>query len=362
LRDSHRALILKAVAARRNEVQALFQAALDRPPGDRADFLDTWCHDMELRSEVDRLLASHESPRVLDTKTRVSPHSKLTAAEAASLERGARLGPYKIVDFLGAGGMGEVYLARDTRLDLPVALKILPDELVRDPERLARFQREGRAASALCHAHICAIHEIGEADGRPFIAMEFVPGQSLDVRLAIKPFTVDEVIDIGIQLADALDEAREKHIVHRDLKSANIVLTPRGQVKVLDFGVAKRIGDTRDPRSQTGLTKHGAVVGTLAYMSPEQASGGAVDHRSDLFSLGIVLYELLSGRRPFVGSSAAGVALAVIFHPPPPIGRKGHDVPEPLQRVVMRLLEKDPQRRYQTGHEVLVELLRLKGV
>jgi serine/threonine protein kinase len=212
----------------------------------------------------------------------------------------------------------------------------------------------------LCHAHICAIHEIGEVDGRPFIAMEFVQGQSLDARLAIHPFTVDEVIEIGIQIAEALEEAREHDIVHRDLKSANILLSQRNKVKILDFGLAKRLGNHRDPQSQTGLTHNGAVIGTLAYMSPEQATGGEVDHRSDLFSLGAVLYELLSGRRPFGGPSAAAVAIAVIFHPPPPIGRDGHDIPEPLARVVTKLLEKDRQRRYQTGREVWVELRRIQ--
>jgi serine/threonine protein kinase len=342
-------------------VKALFQAALDCPPAGRADFLQESCDNPEIRSAVARLLASHEdAPSELETRTSVALRPKAAPEATASLQRGARLGPYRVVDFLGAGGMGEVYLARDTRLDLHVALKILPDDLRQDPERLARFRREGRAAAALCHAHICAIHEIGEVDGRPFIAMEFVQGQSLDARLAIKPFTVDEVIEIGIQIAEALEEAREHDIVHRDLKSANILLSQRNQVKILDFGLAKRLGNHRDPQSQTGLTHNGEVIGTLAYMSPEQATGGAVDPRSDLFSLGAVLYELLSGRRPFGGPSAAAVAIAVIFHPPPPIGRHAHDIPEPLTRVVTKLLEKDPQRRYQTGREVSVELRRIQ--
>jgi serine/threonine protein kinase len=345
------------VAVDSNVVKSLFQAALDRPPADRASFLQQSCDDVEVRGEVERLLASHaQGSGSLETKTSVALRSKLDAE--GGLRRGARLGPYRIVDFLGAGGMGEVYLARDSRLDLHVALKILPDNLIEDPERLARFRREGRAAAALCHAHICAIHEVGEVDGRPFIAMEFVQGQSLDVRLAIRPFTVDEVIDIGIQIADALEEACAQRIVHRDLKSANILLTQRNKVKILDFGVAKRLGNDLDPQTETGLTKSGAVVGTLAYMSPEQASGGAVDHRSDLFSFGAVLYELLSGRRPFRGESAAAVAIAVIFHPPPPLGR---DIPEALTRLVTRLLEKDPQRRYQSGREVWVDLRRIQA-
>jgi eukaryotic-like serine/threonine-protein kinase len=287
---------------------------------------------------------------------------------------GQTLGPYRILAKLGEGGMGVVYRAHDPRLDRDVALKLLPAEYAADPGRRARFDREARAAAALNHPNICTIHEVGEADGQVYIAMELLEGATLSECLATgpAPIATGEVLDIGIQIADALNAAREKHIVHRDLKSGNIVLLPRGQVKVLDFGLAKRArevapdaptdlaGAAETRAAATGLTEVGAVMGTVAYMSPEQALGEHIDHRSDLFSFGVVLYELLTGRLPFAGRTHTATIDAVLHQEPAPIPRFNEQVPDALVAVVKTLLEKDRERRYQSAADVLAELRRIK--
>ena len=224
-----------------------------------------------------------------------------------SLTPGAKLGPYDVIALIGAGGMGEVYKAHDPRLGRTVALKLLPAALTSDPDRRARFEREARAAAALSHPNICTIYDIGEAGRRLFIAMEHLDGATLSDCLVHgpAPMAIGEVLDIGIQITDAFNEARKHHIVHRDLKSANVMLLPRGQVKILDFGLAKRV--VPDPDEVTTVahrTDAGMVVGTAAYMSPEQALGREVDYRSDLFACGVVLYELLTGRVPFAGRTS----------------------------------------------------------
>ncbi len=274
---------------------------------------------------------------------------------------GCTLGPYDVQRLLGRGGMGEVYLAEDRRLGRQIALKILPPALAADPGRRARFEREGQAGAVLNHPNICNTHEVGEADGHPFIAMEYVEGMSLKERLAGPPLTVDEVLDIGLQVTDALNEARQKQIVHRDLKSANIILTPRHQVKVLDFGLAKQLAEHPEGApTATGLTDAGVVLGTADYMSPEQALSQPVDHRSDIFSFGVVLYELLTGRLPFTGDSSPALLNTIVNQDPPPIPRYNDAVPDPLVRVVRKMLEKDRERRYQSVHEVWSDLRRLR--
>ena len=281
---------------------------------------------------------------------------------AAHLTDSAQLGPYTISRLIGRGGMGEVYLADDARLDRQVALKVLPVEAARDASRRARFEREARSAARLSHPNICTIHEVGEADGRPFIAMEYVDGVSLKERLTGPALTVTEVLAIGIQIADALNEARQKQIAHRDLKPANIMLTARGRIKVLDFGLAKQLPDHgAESRVTTeGLTEAGLVLGTLAYMSPEQALGREVDHRSDIFSFGVVLYEMLTGRPPFDRQSSPELLNAIVNADAPPIARYNDDVPDPLTRIVRKMLEKDCERRYQSVHEVWNDLQQLQ--
>ncbi len=291
-----------------------------------------------------------------------------------SLAQGSPLGPYVIRTLIGQGGMGEVYRAHDPRLDRDVAVKLISGAWADDPERRARFEREARAGAALNHPNICTVHEIGEADGRLFIAMELLEGATLNECLAMgpSPMAVAEVLDIAIQIADALHAARQKHVVHRDLKSGNIVLLPRGQVKILDFGLATRcpsgplVGVQALARSDepsggdAPLTDPGTVAGTAAYMSPEHAMGEEVDHRSDLFSLGVVLYELLTGRLPFTGRTAGAVVDAVLHQAAAPIPRFNNEVPDELVRVVARLLEKDRARRYQSAYDVWTDLRRIR--
>lgn len=271
---------------------------------------------------------------------------------------------YKILKPLGAGGMGEVFLAEDRRLGRKVALKLLPEAWARDRNRRQRFLTEARAASSLNHPNVCVIHEVGEtADGQPYLTMEFLEGGTLDKRVAARPLTVIEIVDVAIQTADALEAAFARGVVHRDLKPGNISINDRGLVKVLDFGLAKII--TEDSGPEPGATpRHetqtGAILGTPAYMSPEQASGASVDHRSDLFSLGSVLYELLTGRRPFTGANAAEVIQRIISTQPEAIARFHYEVPAELERIIRKLLEKQVTRRFQTPADLLVDLRNLR--
>ncbi len=273
------------------------------------------------------------------------------------LEPGIRLGPYEVVARIGAGGMGEVWRARDTRLERDVALKVLPAAAVADEVARARLVREARTASKLNHPNVCTIHEVGEADGQIFIAMELVEGETLADRLVGAALAPEEVVRIGQQLADALSHAHEHGVVHRDLKSANVILTPEGRAKVLDFGLAKKINikESEDATtlSQTTLTDAGTVAGTPAYMAPEQLRGQPADPRSDVWALGVVLYEMAAGRRPFRGHTGFEMTSEILTRPPPPLPPS---VPEPLRGVIERCLAKDSSQRYQRGSEVRAAL------
>ncbi len=274
---------------------------------------------------------------------------------------------YRILDALGSGGMGLVFRAEDTKLGRLVALKFLPDDLASDPLSLQRFEREARAASALNHPHICTIYEIGEHDARPFIAMELLEGSTLRARLN-GPCASDEVVSVGIQVADALDAAHAKSIVHRDIKPENIFVNPRGQVKILDFGLAKVTvsasasaeADTEFVAASPLLSMPGVVQGTIAYMSPEQARGEEMDGRSDLFSLGVVLYEMVTGKRPFGGPTTAVTFDAILNRAPPPLSPTSGGLALPLEGIVQRMLEKDPALRYQSATEVRDDLRKVQ--
>lgn len=281
------------------------------------------------------------------------------------LRPGARLGPYEVLGLIGAGGMGEVYRAWDSRLERDVALKVLPAEALGDETARARLVREARLASQLNHPHICTIHDVGETDASPqagsepgaaYIAMELVEGQPLSARVAEGPLPIDQVLQYGRQLADALTHAHRRGVVHRDLKSANVMVTPEGHVKVLDFGLAKRLtGEdlAETTGSRQSLTATGVVAGTLAYMAPEQLLGRLADARSDIWALGVVLYEMAAGRRPFQGQTGFELTSAILKEPLPPLPPA---VPATLQVVVGRCMAKEPGERYQGGSEVKAAL------
>jgi serine/threonine protein kinase len=278
---------------------------------------------------------------------------------------GTTVSHYLIIAKLGSGGMGEVFLAEDTRLERKAAIKFLPAEMARDPERRQRFLKEARAASALNHPNVCVVYDVGETDdGLPFIAMEFIEGGSLDHVLKERGrLTIAQVVDLGVQVADALDTAHRSRIVHRDIKPANISLNERGQVKVLDFGLAKRLAATGDDAMGSTAamqqTQEGSVVGTPRYMSPEQALGKPVDHRSDLFSLGVVLYELVTEQLPFGGKNFAESLNNIVHSQPIAIARLNYDAPPELERITLKCLQKSSDRRYQSARDLMVDLQSL---
>jgi serine/threonine protein kinase len=280
---------------------------------------------------------------------------------------GETISHYRIVAKLGGGGMGVVYKAEDLKLGRFVALKFLPDNLAKDPQALSRFQREAKAASSLNHPNICTIHEIGESDGRTFIAMELLEGQTLRHMIAGKALVIETVLNLGIEIADALDAAHFKGIIHRDIKPANIFVTNRGQAKILDFGLAKiALGPESVALSaatidaEEHLTSPGSALGTVDYMSPEQAQGKSTDARTDIFSFGAVLYEMITGQRAFNGDSMASTLSAILRDQPKPAAEIVQGVPRQLNKIVARCLQKDPNRRYQHAGDLKIDLQQLK--
>lgn len=345
------------VAERWRQIESLFHAAHEKTAEERARFLDETCSaDLTLRREVESLLASED----LAAGFLESDGSGALPAPAAreSVPPGERIGPYTVMELLGAGGMGQVYRAHDQRLDRHVAIKFLPRVMTDEPAARDRFEHEARAASALNHSNICTVHDVGEFQERPFIVMELLEGQSLKDRIARRPVPLAEFSAVTRQVCAALEAAHAKGIVHRDVKPANIFVTQGGQVKILDFGLAKRgeesvsvsgaklrpAGSTRAP----SLTATGTVMGTLAYMSPEQAVGEEVDARSDIFSLGVVLYEMATGQPPFRGKTPAGIMGSILTESPVKPSAVNAAIPAKLDRVILKTLEKEREVRYQS--------------
>src|SRR5215468_1567056 len=277
-----------------------------------------------------------------------------------AIAAGTRLGPYEITTQLGAGGMGEVYRARDTRLERSVAIKILPEQLSKDPTRKQRFDREAKTISSLNHPHICTLHDIGSQDGIDYLVMECVEGETLAKRLEKGPLPLEQVLKYGAQIADALDRAHRSGIVHRDLKPGNVMLTLTG-AKLLDFGLARPAAPLSDATtlalaSKSTVTEEGTILGTFPYMSPEQIEGKELDGRSDIFSLGTVLYEMVAGRRAFEGKSQLSVASAILEREPAPIPSVKPMTPPALDHTIRRCLVKDRNERWQTAKDVGLEL------
>lgn len=277
-----------------------------------------------------------------------------------------RLGHYRVLEKLGAGGMGEVYVAEDTKLGRRVALKILPAATARDPDRLARFQREAKTVASLNHPNIVTLHSVEEVEGIHFLTMELVDGEPLTARLRREGLPLADILQLALPLIEAVDAAHGRGITHRDLKPDNVMVTLDGRVKVLDFGLAKPggsgLGNSETSETSVDVNTHeGQILGTVAYMSPEQAEARAVDHRSDIFSMGILLYEMSSGFQPFRGASKISILSSILRDTPQPISEIRRDLPADMGRIVQRCLEKDPQRRYQSARDVYNDLDALRA-
>ena len=348
------------------QVKEIFNSAINYRPEERSSFISQACSgDEDLRSEVESLIESHEQSGSFIDKPAFEAAASLLAGDRPELHPGQTIGSYEVVSFLSRGGMGEVYLAEDKRLGRKVALKLLPTSFTSDDDRLRRFEQEARSASALNHPNIITIYEIRQAAGAHIIAAEYVEGETLRLRLSRSALTLSEVLNISIQIADALSAAHKAGIIHRDIKPENIMLRPDGYVKILDFGLAK-LSEQASPAVAAEAptlqvrTGSGIVIGTAGYMSPEQARGLGVDHRSDIFSLGAVIYEMLARRKPFEGETPSDTLAAILKTEPPSLTRVAPGVPPELVRIVNKSLRKDREERYQVVKDLWLDLKALR--
>ena len=355
-------------AERWKQVNDLFQSAVERAPGERAAFLDEACHgDEGLRREVKSLLTSYERSENFIELPAFEVAPELVTNDRAGALVGKLIGHYRIESLIGVGGMGEVYLARDEQLGRKAALKLLPDSLTTDEAQLSRFKNEARSASALNHPNILTVYEIGAEGNRLFIATEFIEGVTLRASIACGRINPHAALEIAVQVASALAAAHEAGVVHRDIKPENIMLRPDGYAKVLDFGIAKLTEQTLASDDHTGettaalQTRQGLVLGTARYMSPEQARGQKVDARSDIWSLGVVLYEMVGGNPPFCGETPSDCIASILTKEPPPLSGVLPDVPLKLESILQKALRKNSDERYQTIKEMLADLRPLKG-
>jgi eukaryotic-like serine/threonine-protein kinase len=357
------------------QVDQLFHSALEREPEERAAFLDEACSgDAELRLEIESLV---EADAATEHTTKALPAqiaAEMLATEGGRIAAGQQIGHYRVLAPLGAGGMGEVFLAQDTRLGRKIALKLLPARFTQDAERVRRFEQEARAASALNHPNIITIHEIGQTAGLHYLIIEYIEGEVLRRQIARARMSLLEALDVALQVAIALQAAHTAGVIHRDIKPENIMRRPDGLVKVLDFGLAKLAGSqksevgTRNEEEQfpsdihrSSFREHtstmpGIVMGTVAYMSPEQARGLKVDARTDIFSLGVMLYEMIAGRPPFAGATPSDVMAAILRDEPPSLSMQFPECPATMERIVKRCLAKSPDERYQTATALAAEL------
>src|SRR5437764_1585989 len=345
----------------------LFQSALERAPEERAAFLDETCHDdQDMRREVESLLTSHERAEGFIEVPAFEVAPELATNDSSDALIGQSIGHYQIESLLGVGGMGQVYLARDERLGRKVALKLLPEHLTADQTQLSRFEAEARSASVLNHPNILTVYEIGVEGTRHFIATEFIEGITLRALLACGRINLRAALEIAVQVASALAAAHEAGVVHRDIKPENIMLRPDGYAKVLDFGIAKlneRLASDLDEVGTTAVlqTRPGLVLGTAHYMSPEQARGQKVDARSDIWSLGVVIYEMVGGSPPFRGETPSDCIASILKTEPSPLSGVLPEVPLKLESIVQKALRKNRDERYPTIKEMLVDLRNLKG-
>ena len=349
-------------AERWQQIEQLYQKARELEPKARLEFLKQACgDDDELRQELESLLASDPKAGSFLERPTVETVATGVPEDLARSLVGRQLGWYEILSLLGVGGMGEVYRARDTKLNREIAIKVLPSAFAQDSDRLARFQREARMLASLNHPNIAAIYGLEELDGVRYLVLELVPGETLAQRLERHPLAVREALEICRQMAEALEAAHEKGIIHRDLKPANVKVTPEGKVKVLDFGLAKvveadlRAGDVSEVSTMIGVTAPGTILGTVAYMSPEQACGKPLDRRTDVWSFGCVLYEALTRKRAFGGKTVPEV-LGRILEKEPNWETLPAGVTENVRCLLRRALQKDPRCRLRDLGDARIEL------